>query len=59
MLKKFDIGEKIDFSTFVYEDKLIAIDGCTNATDGLVNVFVYENDAEPDYIIGKPYAALR
>lgn len=55
----FDIGEKIDFSTFIYEDKLIAIDGCTNATDGLVNVFVYENDAEPDYIIGKPYAALR
>lgn len=44
------INSEIDFSTFKYEDKLIAIDGCTNADEGVVNTFVYETNEIPTYI---------
>lgn len=42
--KTFD---DIDFSTFEYEDKLVAIDGCSNVDRGVVNAYVYESDEEP------------
>ena len=42
--------EDIDFSTFIYEDKLIAIDGCSNAVFGVVNAYVYETDEAPVFI---------
>lgn len=44
-----DIND-IDFSTFVYKDKLIAIDGCTNVEPGLVNTYIYETNEAPTFI---------
>lgn len=41
-----DYPEKLNFSTYE-EDNFIAIDGCSNAADGVVNVYVYETDASP------------
>ena len=41
----------IDCSTFVYQDKLICIDGCSNYENGgCINVYVYESDVEPTLI---------
>ena len=42
--------DDIDFSTFEYEDKLVAIDGCSNADQGVVNAWVYETDEVPKFI---------
>lgn len=42
--------EDIDFSTFEYEDKFVAIDGCSNAAYGKVNAWVYETDEKPELI---------
>jgi len=40
--------QSIDTSTYISADKkIIAIDGCTNAEFGQVNVYVYETDAQP------------
>ena len=42
----------LDCSTFIYKDKLICIDGCSNYEHGgCVNVYVYESDAEPTFIL--------
>ena len=40
------VPDKFDFSTYE-EDNFIAIDGCTGAAEGVVNVYVYETDAKP------------
>ena len=41
-----EVPEKINFG--VYEaNNYIAIDGCSNAADGVVNVYVYETDEAP------------
>ena len=37
----------MDFTTFCYEDKLVAIDGCSNFEYGVVNAYVYESAVEP------------
>ena len=43
----------IDFSTFYSGDgKFIALDGCSNAAQGKVNVHIYETDEEPKLITG-------
>jgi hypothetical protein len=42
--------EDIDFNTFEYEDKFVAIDGCSNAAYGKVNAWVYETDEKPELI---------
>lgn len=42
--------EDIDFNTFEYEDKFVAIDGCSNAAYGKVNAWVYETDERPELI---------
>ena len=42
--------EDIDFNTFEYEDKFVAIDGCSNAAYGKVNAWVYETDEKPEFI---------
>lgn len=42
---------QIDCSTFIYENKAIFIDGCSNYENGgCVNVYVYESDAVPTFI---------
>lgn len=42
----------LDCSTFIYKDKLICIDGCSNYNNGgCVNVYVYETNAEPTFIL--------
>ena len=46
-------GDADDLSTFVFEDKLIAIDGCTNLPRGLVNVYVFETDEKPALYDGR------
>lgn len=38
--------DAIDYSTY-QTDKIVVIDGCTNAEEGLVNTFIYETDEEP------------
>lgn len=43
----YETLDDVDFSTFEYEDKLVAIDGCSNANRGVVNAYVYESDEEP------------
>ena len=43
--------KNIDYRTFVYEDKLIAIDGCTNLEPGVVNTYVYETCEVPCLIM--------
>ena len=40
----------IDFNTFEYEDKFVAIDGCSNFEYGKVNAWIYETDEEPSLI---------
>ena len=42
--------EDIDFSTLEYEDKFVAIDGCSNAAYGKVNAWVYETEERPELI---------
>lgn len=42
--------EDIDFNTFEYEDKFVAIDGCSNLKYGKVNAWIYETDEEPMFI---------
>ena len=41
-----------NFNTFDFEDKLVAIDGCSNAPQGKVNVWIFETDEEPTYYTG-------
>lgn len=41
--------QDIDFSTYFYQDKLIAIDGCCNVVPGIVNAYVYECDDAPKF----------
>ncbi len=45
---KPDGSTKLDCSTFISPDgKIIAIDGCTSAVPGIVNVYILESDKEP------------
>ena len=45
----YDKLEDIDFSMFVYQDKLIALDPCSTVSH-MVNVFVYETKEKPKKI---------
>lgn len=42
--------DAIDFSTFEYQNKLVAIDGCSSAAEGIVNAWVYESEDQPQFI---------
>ena len=42
--------DQVDFNTFEYEDKFVAIDGCSNFEYGKVNAWMYETDEEPSLI---------
>lgn len=39
--------EDIDFDTFEWEDKFVAIDGCTSLEGGKVNTWIYESAETP------------
>ena len=41
---------QVDFNTFEYEDKFVAIDGCSNFEYGKVNAWIYETNEEPNLI---------
>ena len=43
----YDSVNNIDCGTFFYKDRLIAIDGCSNFSSGVVNTYVYETDEVP------------
>ncbi len=43
---------EVPFDTYNYKNKVIAIDGCSNAAEGKVNTFVYETDEAPVLIDG-------
>lgn len=43
----YEPDEEINFSSFFYKDKLIAIDGCSNLPKGIVNALVLETDETP------------
>ena len=42
-----------NFGTYEYKDKLIAIDGCSNAPDGVINTYILETDELPTLIKGE------
>lgn len=42
--------EDIDFNTFEWEDKFVAIDGCTALESGKVNTWIYESTETPALI---------
>ena len=47
---KYTNEKDIDFNTFEYKDKLVAIDGCSNLGYGKVNAWVYETNKKPKLI---------
>jgi hypothetical protein len=48
-----ELPKHLDCSSYNYENKLIAIDGCSNLAEGVVNTFVYETNEEPQLIDAK------